>query len=199
MLPINVRLILSGYSIKQLLVRVAEEYLWFFIRSWPGFEGIMLRYFFLKCTTRKLSGFCWISQGCTISNSYGLSLGKNFATNRNVLIDAIGGIEVGDNTGIGPNCVVLSHEHSMLAQGNYAREESYKRKPIKIGSGVWISSNCFIKAGVSIGDNAVVGACSNVITDVPENGRVIGSPARPYAQVLREFLSKKASPESANA
>lgn len=189
---------MSRYSIKQLLVRMAEEYLWFVIRSWPGFEGIMLRYVFLKCTTRKLSGFCWISQGCTISNSYGLSLGKNFATNRNVLIDAIGGIEVGDNTGIGPNCILLSHEHSMMAKGNYASEAGYKRKPIKIGSGVWISSNCFIKAGVSIGDNAVVGACSNVITDVPENGRVIGSPARPYARVMREFLSQKESPESAN-
>jgi acetyltransferase-like isoleucine patch superfamily enzyme len=178
---------------KQLLVRVAEEYLWWIIRSLPGYEGVVLRYLFLKCTTRRLAGFCWISQGCTVSNSYALSIGKNFATNRNVLIDAIGSIEIGDNTGIGPNCVLLSHEHSMMTKGNYASERAYKRKPIKIGSGVWISSNCFIKAGVTIGDNAVVGACSNVITDVPENGRVIGSPARPYAQVMREFLSQAES------
>src|SRR5262249_56177410 len=109
----------------------------------------------LKWTRRKVSGLWWIRQGCRISNSYGVSLGKNFATNRNVLIDAIGGIEVGDNTGIGPNCVVLSHEHSMLAQGNYAREESYKRKPIKNRSGVWVSSNCFIQARLRIRGNAL--------------------------------------------
>ena len=189
----NVKHILSQYSLKQLLVRLAEEYIWWIIRSLPGFEGVFLRHIFLKCTAARVAGFCWISQGCTISNSYGLSIGKNFATNRHVLIDAIGGIEIGDEVGIGPNCVLLSHEHSMLSKGDYSSERVYRRKSIKIGSRVWIGANCFIKAGVTIGDNAVVGACSNVITDVPENGRVIGSPARPYAQIMRELLSQKES------
>lgn len=189
----NVKHVLSQYSLKQLLVRLAEEYLWWVIRSWPGFEGVFLRYLFLKCTAVRVAGFCWFSQGCTISNSYGLSIGKNFAINRNVLIDAIGGIEIGDDVGIGPNCVLLSHEHSMLSKGDYSSERAYRRKSIKIGSRVWIGANCFIKAGVTIGDDAVVGACSNVITDVPKNGRVIGAPARPYAQVMREFLSQKES------
>jgi acetyltransferase-like isoleucine patch superfamily enzyme len=189
----NVKHILHQYSLKQLLVRLAEEYIWWIIRSLPGFEGVFLRYLFLKCTAKRVAGFCWISQGCTISNSYGLSLGKNFATNRNLLIDAIGDIEIGDDTGIGPNCVLLSHEHSMLAEGGYSSERAYRRKSIKVGSSVWIGSNCFIKAGITIGNGAVVGACSNVITDVPENGRVIGSPARPYVQVMREFLSQEES------
>jgi acetyltransferase-like isoleucine patch superfamily enzyme len=187
----NVKHMISQYKVSQFLIRVMEEYIWFIIRSWPGFEGVVLRYLFLKGTTARLSGFCWISQGCTIANSYGLSIGKNFAINRNVLIDAIGGIEIGDNTGIGPNCVLLSHEHSMLTKGDYTNERAYKRKTIKIGSRVWIGSNCFIKAGVTIGDDAVIGACSSVITDVRENGRVIGSPARPYFEVMREFLSQK--------
>lgn len=190
MIP-NVRHILSGYTAKQFLVRVAEEYLWWIIRSFPGYEGVVLRYLFLKCTTKRLAGFCWISQGCAIANSHGLSIGKNFATNRNVLIDAIGGIEIGDSTGIGPNCVLLAHQHSMLTSENYANKQAYRRKPIKIGSGVWISSNCFISAGVTIGDRAVVGACSNVVSDVPDNGRVIGSPAQPYVAAMRDLLAQK--------
>jgi len=190
--------ILSGYTAKQFLVRVAEEYLWWIIRSFPGYEGVFLRYLFLKCTTKRLAGFCWISQGCTIYNSHGLSIGKDFATNRNVLIDAIGGIEIGDSTGIGPNCVLLAHEHSMLTKESYASTKAYRRKPIKIGSGVWISSNSFIKAGVTIGDNAVIGACSNVIADVPSNGRVIGSPARPYTDAMRQFLAPTDTGSSAS-
>jgi acetyltransferase-like isoleucine patch superfamily enzyme len=190
MIP-NVKHILSQYSLKEFLIRGAEEYIWWIIRNWPGFEGVVLRYLFLKCTTKRLAGFCWISRGCTIVNSYGLSIGKNFATNQNVLIDALGGIEIGDNTGIGPNCVIIAQEHSMLSKEGYASRQAYRRKSIKIGSNVWIGSNCFIKAGVTIGDHAVIGACSNVITDVPANGRVIGSPARPYVEVMREFLSKK--------
>jgi acetyltransferase-like isoleucine patch superfamily enzyme len=191
---VGVRRILSGYSLKQLLVRLAEEYIWWILRSLPGFEGVFLRYLFLKCTTRELRGFCWISQGCTIVNSHGLRAGRNFSTNRNVLIDAVGGVEVGDNTGIGPNCVLISQEHSMLTRDDYFGERGYRKRKITLGSNVWIGSNCFIKAGITIGDHAVVGACSNVITDVPANGRVIGSPARPYAAALRQLLSPSTAP-----
>ena len=187
----NVKHILSGYSARQFIVRVAEEYLWWILRSLPGYEGVFLRYLFLRCTTKRLAGFCWISQGCTIVNSHALSIGKNFCTNRNVLIDAIGGIDIGDDANIGPNCVLLSHEHSMLTKESYASPRAYRRKPIRIGSGVWIGANCFIKAGVSIGNAAVVGACSNVVSDVPDNGRVIGSPARPYVAAMRELLAPK--------
>jgi acetyltransferase-like isoleucine patch superfamily enzyme len=187
----NIRLVLGQYTLRQLLVRFAEEYLWWLIRSLPGFEGIFLRYLFLKLTARKLDGFCWISQGCTLSNSYGLSIGRNFATNRNLLIDGIGGIEIGDDTGIGPNCVILSHEHTMLTSGDYSGEPAYRKRPIQIGSRVWIGANTFIKSGVTLGDGCVIGACSNVVTDVPPNARVIGSPARPYTEVMREMLTNQ--------
>jgi acetyltransferase-like isoleucine patch superfamily enzyme len=190
----NFRGILAGYSAKQFLIRLAEEYLWWLIRSWPGFEGVVFRYLFLKCTARRLDGFCWISQGCTISNSFGLSIGKNFAINRHVIIDGLGGIEIGDDVGIGPNTVILSQDHSMLTKESYGGKDAYRRKPIYLGPGVWIGANCFIRAGISIGEAAVVGACSNVIADVPKNGRVIGSPARPYATVMREFLARPRAP-----
>jgi maltose O-acetyltransferase len=186
----GIRHILSGYSFKQLAVRLAEEYLWWLIRSLPGFEGVYLRYLFLKCTTKRLDGFCWISQGCTIANSNGLSIGKKFATNRNVLIDGLGGIEIGDNVGIGPNTVMISQEHSMLAPDHYFGTEAVKKKPIRIGNDVWIASNCFIKAGITIGDRAVVAACSNVVRDVAPNARVIGSPARPYTDAMRDLLRR---------
>jgi len=186
----NLSHIFKQYSLKQILVRFAEEYIWWIIRSWPGFEGVYMRYLFLKCTTARLDGFCWISRGCTIWNSYGISIGKNFASNQNLLLDGIGGIEIGDDVGIGPNTVMLSHGHSMLRKGDYSSEQAYRIKPIKIGSRAWIGANCFIKEGVTIGQDAVVGACSNVITDVPDNGRVIGSPARPYTQAMRDLLSQ---------
>jgi acetyltransferase-like isoleucine patch superfamily enzyme len=180
---------LANYSLKQLFVRIAEEYVWWLIRSWPGFEGVFLRYLFLKATTKRLDGFCWISQGCSIANSFNLSIGKNFNTNRNVLLDALGEIEIGDNTAIGPNTVIISHEHSMLTADHFT--SSYKKAKVAVGSDVWIGSNCFIKAGVTIGNGAVVGACSNVVRDVPERAAVIGSPARPYTDAMRELLRKK--------
>ncbi len=184
---------LRQYTVKQLLVRAAEEYLWWVIRSWPGVSGLTLRYLFLKVTTKRLDGFCWISQGCTISNSYNLSIGTHFATNRNVLIDAIGGVEIGHHVGIGPNTVILAQEHRMVGTSRYYEEGSYRRLPIRIEEGSWIGANCFIKAGITIGENSIVGANSNVISDLPPGSRVIGSPAIPYVQAMRQFFAAQAA------
>ena len=73
-----------------------------------------------------------------------------------------------------------------------AELRAHRLKPIRIGSRVWIGANCFVKAGVVLGDDAVVAANSNVIEDVPPKGQVIGSPARPYFQVLREMKQAQA-------
>jgi acetyltransferase-like isoleucine patch superfamily enzyme len=182
---------LRQYTVRQLAVRAAEEYLWWIIRSWPGISGLFLRYLFLKATTRRLDGFCWISRGCTFTNSYGLSIGTHFATNQNLLMDGVGGIEIGNHVGIGPNCVILSHEHRMVGEARYYEEGSYRRLPIRILTGSWIGANCFIKAGITIGENSIIGACSNVISDLPAGSRYIGSPAIPYVQAMRQFFAAR--------
>lgn len=180
--------VLESYSWRQLLVRAAEEYLWWLIRSLPGLTGAFLRYRFLKLTTARLDGFCWIGPGCAIENSFGLSIGKGFNANRNVYIDGRGGVEIGDYTGVGANSVIMSVEHTMVSSNPMGRE-GIRLQRVKIGSHVWIGSNCFIKAGVSLGDRAVVAACSSVLLDVPERAWVIGSPARSYPRAMRELLA----------
>lgn len=47
-----------------------------------------------------------------------------------------------------------------------------------IGNDVWIGQNVFIRAGVKIGDGAVIGACSCVLHDVPPYAVCAGVPAR---------------------
>lgn len=49
---------------------------------------------------------------------------------------------------------------------------------ITIGNGVWVGANCFVAAGVTIGDQAVVGANSAVTKDVAPFEIVGGVPAR---------------------
>ena len=50
--------------------------------------------------------------------------------------------------------------------------------PIRIGANAFIGARAFILPGVSIGENAIVGACSVVTKDVLPSAIVAGNPAR---------------------
>ena len=50
--------------------------------------------------------------------------------------------------------------------------------PIIIGKDVWIGSNATIAPGVTIGDNAGIGAGAVVTKDIPENAVAVGVPAK---------------------
>ena len=49
---------------------------------------------------------------------------------------------------------------------------------VTIGKNVWIGGNCTILPGVTIGDNAVIGAGSVVTKSIPDNVVVGGNPAK---------------------
>ena len=51
-------------------------------------------------------------------------------------------------------------------------------KPIRICKNAWIGQNAFVLKGVTIGEGAVVGVNSVVVTDVPPYSVAMGNPAR---------------------
>lgn len=51
-------------------------------------------------------------------------------------------------------------------------------KPVHIKRNVWIGVNVTILPGVTIGENAIIGACAVVTKDVPDNAVAVGNPAR---------------------
>jgi maltose O-acetyltransferase len=52
-------------------------------------------------------------------------------------------------------------------------------RPIRIGRNVWIGGGAIILPGVTLGDDAIVGAGAIVTRDVPVGATVAGNPARP--------------------
>lgn len=88
-------------------------------------------------------------------------------------------ITIGNHVEICSHVVFLTHDGATWV---FRNEEKY-RNVIKFGK-IVIEDNCFIGKGttilpgVRIGKNSIVGACSLVTRDVPENSVFAGVPAR---------------------
>jgi acetyltransferase-like isoleucine patch superfamily enzyme len=78
-------------------------------------------------------------------------------------------IEIGENTVVGYRATIIAHEYLI---------DTYRTGPVVIGKNVLIGANATILPGVTIGDGAIVSACSLVNKDVPAGAFVGGVPAR---------------------
>lgn len=105
-----------------------------------------------------------------------IHVGDNFLTNYNVTILDMADVTIGNNVWIGPGVGIFAVAHPMDAEGRY--DGLGIALPIKIGNCVWIGGNSSICMGVTIGDNAIIGAGSVVTKDIPANAVAVGNPAR---------------------
>ncbi|WP_253375265.1 DapH/DapD/GlmU-related protein [Okibacterium sp. HSC-33S16] len=110
-----------------------------------------------------------------------ITLGKRIFINSGCKFQDQGGIVIGDDCLIGHNTVMATLNHDLSPD----RRADMHPGRITVGRNVWIGSNAIILPGVTIGDNAVVGAAAVVTKDVPENAVVVGSPARVVRYVTR--------------
>lgn len=118
--------------------------------------------------------------------SYGkhVHLGDNFYANFNLVMVDDGEIFIGDKVMIGPNVTICTTGHPVYPL--YREMVAHYSLPIHIGNNVWIGAHSVVLPGVTIGDNAVIGAGSIVTRDIPENVVAAGNPCR----VLREITER---------
>lgn len=98
--------------------------------------------------------------------------GRNVIVMPGCLMMSAGGITIDDEVMIAANVQLISNNHD-LEQRNVIT-----CKPVHICRQVWIGAGATILPGVTIGENAVVGAGSVVTHDVEPNTIVAGNPAR---------------------
>lgn len=134
-------------------------------------------------------------------SAHGIAIGDGVVLGRNTILSCKGGsIEIGDNTNISANCMLLSETllsigknvlvagmTYIVAGGNHGIERTdipIIRQPCTSKGGVRIEDNCWLGAnvavldGVTIGRDSVIGAGAVVTESVPEFAIAVGVPAR---------------------
>lgn len=99
-------------------------------------------------------------------------IGKDVIVMPGCLMMSAGGITIDDGAMIAANVQLISNNHDL-----YERH-IITCKPVHIGKNAWIGAGATILPGVTVGDNAVVGAASVVTKDAAPDTIVVGNPAR---------------------
>jgi len=123
---------------------------------------------------------CRMREGAKIYSPERLKCGKHVWIGENAIIDASGGLEIGDHTTVASSVFVWTHSSHLanVNMANYPGSDLRILKPTKIGSGVFIGGPSVVTAGTTIGDRTVVLPLSCVTKDFDGNCMIGGSPAR---------------------
>lgn len=123
-----------------------------------------------------------VGEGATIrppfhcDYGFNIHIGAGVFLNFNCVILDVVEVTIGNKTQIGPGVQILTADHPRDAAEREAGLEF--GRPIRIGRNVWIGGGAILLPGVTVGDDALIGAGSVVTRDVPAGATVLGNPAR---------------------
>ena len=110
------------------------------------------------------------------------SAGHNVWVGRDTALNATGGLEIGNNTGIGEKCLIWSHGYwSDLLEGS----NIFTVKKTVIGDECWIAAGASITPGVKVANRVLMLPESNVVKSIEEENVVVGgNPAKKIQKIV---------------
>jgi len=107
-----------------------------------------------------------------------LTLGENVGVSCHTQLNAAGGIDIGDDTLIGPGCMIWSVNHRFASLERPIRIQGYEPAAVIIERDCWIAGHVVILPGVRIGEGSIVAAGAVVTTSCGPRSVLVGAPAR---------------------
>lgn len=108
-----------------------------------------------------------------------LSIGERARINYGASIAAVEAVAIGDDCYIGPYTIINDNDYHDVEN----KASIPPSKPVVLEDRVWLGARVIVLKGVRIGHDAVIGAGSVVLRDVPPRTVSLGNPAR----VVRQF------------
>ncbi len=121
----------------------------------------------------------WRKMGCHV--------GKNVSIGHSVGCD-VGNtnlIHIEDDVIITNHCIILCHRRDMKGyrKGDNGTKLPYIYAPVTLKKGCQLGMGTIVMPGVTIGEGAIVGACSVVTKDIPAWTIAAGSPAKVIKEI----------------
>ena len=108
----------------------------------------------------------------TVVRGQNVKIGKNVVVMTNSLFMSAGGITIEDDVLVAANGQLISNNHDP------EEHQILTCKPVVLKRNCWIGAGATILPGVTVGENAIVGAGAVVTKDVEPNTVVGGIPAK---------------------
>jgi len=120
---------------------------------------------------------CWLWPDDKPYSGIRIRIGNGNYFNRNVMIDACGLVEIGNENMIGPDVYITDSNH-IFGEGISPKEMDMQRGHVRIGNRCWIGAKAVILKDVELGDGCVVGAGAVVTRSFSAGSVIAGVPAR---------------------
>lgn len=130
-------------------------------------NGTKIWHFTHICSNATIGQNCNIGQNVFIAPN--VTIGNNVKIQNGVSVYE--GVHIEDWCFLGPHCVFTNDKYPR-SFGDWKKTNTYLKRGCSIGA------NATILCGVTIGEQAMVGAGTVVIKDVEECSLVVGNPAR---------------------
>jgi putative colanic acid biosynthesis acetyltransferase WcaF len=163
----------SPWSDSHRVMRVLWEFCWFLFCSWTPKPLNEWRLFWLRVFDARIDGTPFVHQRARIAVPWNLILHDRACLGDRANAYSLGEIEIDARATVAQEAYLSAGSHDFddpnmpLVAGK-----------IKIGEDAFVGARAFVLPGVTIGPRAIVGACSVVTKDVPENVIAAGNPCR---------------------
>ena len=115
---------------------------------------------------------CTFGQNCFVAS--GVSIGSNCKIQNNVSLYS--GVTLEDDVFCGPSMVFTNVKTPRCAFRRNNPDEDYR--PTLVKKGASIGANATILSGITVGENALIGAGAVVTKDVPPHALILGVPGK---------------------
>jgi len=127
----------------------------------------------------ELGRWSWVGHGTKIRAHEGVvSIGAKTVLGQECTISAFQRVSIGRECVIADRVMLIDFDHAVVDVERPIREQGIYKRDVRVGHNVWIGYGACILRGVTVGDNAIVGARAVVTRNVPDNAVVAGAPAR---------------------